>query len=136
WSVRTAGVRLALGDTAQADSLLGVAMARHAGADALLMRALLAAAHSKPFAASALREALAGGADTGQIRAAMSLLAVRGSRWEEAVSQARSALESARGTFRHPFPGEFLTQALGQIALDAPPQMADSLLSYAADRRP
>jgi alkylhydroperoxidase/carboxymuconolactone decarboxylase family protein YurZ len=104
--------------------------------DALQMRALLAAARSKPLAAMALREALARGADTAQIRAAMSFLAVRGSRWEEAVSQARSALESARGTFRHPFPGEFLTQALGQIALDAPPALADSLLSYAADRRP
>src|SRR5216117_3151770 len=44
WSVRTAAVRLALGDTAQADSLLGVVIARRGGADALQMRALLAAA--------------------------------------------------------------------------------------------
>ncbi|PYO94523.1 MAG: hypothetical protein DMD62_05345 [Gemmatimonadetes bacterium] len=136
WAVRSAGIRLAMGDTVQADSVLATVMRRGGNADALQLRGLLAAARSKPLAAMALREALAGGADTGQIRAAMSLLAVRGSRWEEAVSQARSALESARGTFRHPFPGEFLTQALGQIALDAPPQMADSLLSYAADRRP
>ena len=135
WSVRTAGVRLALGDTAQADSLLGVAMARHTGADALQMRALLAAARSKPFAASALRDALAAGADTAQIRAAMSLLAVRGSRWAEAASQAGGALAAAQGTFRHPFPGEFLSQALGQIALDAPAQLADSVLRYAAARR-
>jgi len=135
WSVRTAGVRLALGDTAQADSLLSVAMARHAGADALQMRALLAAARSKPFAASALRDALAAGADTAQIRAAMSLLAVRGSRWAEAASQADGALAAAQGTFRHPFPGEFLSQALGQIALDAPAQLADSVLRYAAARR-
>ena len=135
WSVRTAGVRLALGDTAQADSLLGVAMARHAGADALQMRALLAAARSKPFAASALRDALAAGADTAQIRAAMSLLAARGSRWAEAASQADGALAAAQGTFRHPFPGEFLSQALGQIALDAPAQLADSVLRYAAARR-
>ncbi len=135
WSVRSAGVRLALGDTAQADSLLGVAMARHTGADALQMRALLAAARSKPFAASALRDALAAGADTAQIRAAMSLLAVRGSRWAEAASQAGGALAAAQGTFRHPFPGEFLSQALGQIALDAPAQLADSVLRYAAARR-
>ncbi len=135
WSVRSAGVRLALGDTAQADSLLGVAMARHAGADALQMRALLAAARSKPFAASALRDALAAGADTAQIRAAMSLLAARGSRWAEAASQADGALAAAQGTFRHPFPGEFLSQALGQIALDAPAQLADSVLRYAAARR-
>jgi hypothetical protein len=136
WAVRSAGIRLAMGDTAQADSLLAIVMERGGNPDALQMRGLLATARRKPLAAMALREALAGGADTAQIRAAMSLLAVRGSRWDEAASQARSALESARGTFRHPFPGEFLTQALDQIALDAPPQMANSLLSYAAERRP
>jgi thioredoxin-like negative regulator of GroEL len=135
WSVRTAGIRLALGDTAQADSVLSAVIAR-SSADALQLRALLAAARSQPLAAMALREALAAGADTGQVRAALALLAARGSRWTEAASQARAALTAARGTFRHPFPGEFLSQALGQIALDAPPALADSLLSYAAGRRP
>ena len=136
WAVRSAGIHLAMGDTAQADSLLAMVIERGGNVDALQMRGLLAAARKKPLAAMALREALAGGADTAQIRAAMSLLAVRGSRWDEAATQAFSALESAQGTFRHPFPGEFLTQALGQIALDAPPPLADSLLSYAAERRP
>jgi spermidine synthase len=136
WTVRTAGIRLALGDTAQADSLLSAVIAGSSGADALQMRGLLAAARSQPLAAMALREALAAGADTGQVRAALALLAARGSRWIEAASQARGALTAARGTFRHPFPGEFLSQALGQIALDAPPALADSLLSYAAGRRP
>jgi len=136
WSVRTAGIRLALGDTAQADSLLGAMIARNGGADALQMRGLLAAARNKPLAGMALREALIAGADTGQVRAALALLAARGSRWGEAASQARGSLSAARGTFRHPFPGEFLSQALGQIALDAPPGLADSLLSYAAGRRP
>ena len=136
WTVRIAGIELALGDTAQADSLLTGAIARRAGADALLMRGLLAAARKRPLAGTALREALSAGADTGQVRAALSWLAVRSSRWSEAASQARDALSAARGTFRHPFPGEFLTQSLSQIALDAPPGMADSLLSYAATRRP
>jgi len=136
WTVRTAGVRLAMGDTATADSLLGLAIARGSNADALLMRALLAAARNKPSAGVALREALAAGADTAQVRAALSLIAVRSAGWREAVSQARGALIAARGTFRHPFPGEFLAQALGQIALDAPAPLADSLLSYAAARRP
>src|SRR5467141_2638781 len=136
WSVRTAGIRLALGDTAQADSLLGAVIASSGSADALQMRGLLAAARNKPLAAMALREALAAGADTGQVRAALALLAARGSRWSEAASQARGALSAARGTFRHPFPGEFLSQALGQIALDAPPALADSLLSFAVGRRP
>jgi len=140
WSLRAAGIRLALGDTAQADSLLGAVIARRGAprvpSDALQMRGLLAAARNQPVAAMALREALAAGADTGQVRAALALLAARGSRWGEAVSQARGALSAAQGTFRHPFPGEFLSQALGQIALDAPPGSADSLLRYATDRRP
>ena len=140
WSVRAAGIRLALGDTAQADSLLKAVIARNGNApplpDALQMRALLAAARSQPLAGTALREALAAGADTAQVRAALALLAVRGSHWDDAASQARGALRAAQGTFRHPFPGEFLTQALDQIALDAPPGLADSVLRYAAGRRP
>ena len=138
WSVRTAGIRLALGDTAQADSLLGAVAARSGTAprDALQMRGLLAAARNRPLAAVALREALAAGADTGQVRAALALLATRESRWGEAASQARGSLGAAQGTLRHPFPGEFLMQALSQIALDAPPGMADSLLRYATSRRP
>ena len=138
WLVRLAGVRLAMGDTVAADSLLGVALARGAGAraDAFLMRALLAAARNRPLAEMALREALVAGGDTAQLRAALSLVAVRGSRWRDAAFQARGALAAGRGTYRHPFAGEFLTQALGQIALDAPAPLADSLLSYAVDRRP
>ncbi len=137
WSIRSAGIRLALGDTAQADSLLGAVITRSgASPDGLQMRGLLAAARNQPLAAIALREALAAGADTGQVRAALALLAARASRWGEAASQARAALGAAQGTFRHPFPGEFLSQALGQIALDAPAALADSLLSFAVGRRP
>ncbi|HWC73052.1 MAG TPA: fused MFS/spermidine synthase, partial [Gemmatimonadales bacterium] len=136
WTVRTAGIRLAMGDTAVAESLLNLTNAQGANRDALLMRALLAAAQNRPLAGVALREALAAGADTAQARAALALVAVRSSRWSEAAFQARAALAAARGTFRHPFPGEFLTQSLGQIALDAPPPLADSLLAYAVARRP
>jgi spermidine synthase len=138
WAVRTAGVRLTLGDTATADSLLDAVITRGRGphADALLMRALLAAVHNAPLAGVALREALAAGADTAQVRAALSLVAVRSSRWREAAFQAHGALAAAQGTFRHPFPGEFFTQALSQIALDAPAPLADSLLTYVTDRRP
>ena len=141
WTLQTAAVRLALGDTAAAVSLLDLAIAQTRGtggarADALLMRALLAAARNQPFAAAALREALVAGGDTAQARAALSLLAARSSRWREAAFHAREALAAARGTFRHPFPGEFLAQALTQIALDAPALLADSLLQYAVARRP
>src|SRR5258705_5946680 len=89
WSLRAAGIRLALGDTAQADSLLVTVTARGGSADALQMRALLAAARSKPLATMALRHALAAGADTGPLRAAPASLAARGSRWGEAAAQAR-----------------------------------------------
>lgn len=136
WTVRAAGVQLAEGDTTAADSLLRVALERGPRADALLMRALLAAARNRPFAIPALREALAAGADTGQARAALAWLLVRGSRWNDAAAEARGALRAAQGTFRHPFPGEFLTQALGQIALNAPAPLADSVMSEATARRP
>jgi hypothetical protein len=61
WSVRMAGIRLAMGDTARADSLLETVLApgRHLRSDALVMRALLAAVRSRPLATVWLREALA-----------------------------------------------------------------------------
>jgi spermidine synthase len=136
WSVRMAGIRLALGDTASADSLLERALMRGPRADALTMRALLAAVRSKPLASMRLREALAAGGDTAQIRAALALVAARSERWDEAAREALGSLSAARGTFRHPYPGEFLSQALGQIAIDAPAALADSVLSYAVERRP
>jgi len=136
WSVRMAGIRLAMGDTARADSLLESALARGPRADALTMRAVLAAVRSRPLATQRLREALVAGGDTAQLRAALALIAARSQRWDEAAREARGALGAARGTFRHPFPGEFLSQALGQIAIDAPPALADSVLRYAVTRRP
>jgi alkylhydroperoxidase/carboxymuconolactone decarboxylase family protein YurZ len=127
-----------MGDTITADSLLNGVIARGppTRADALMTRSLLAAAQKKPLAGLALREALAAGADTGQVRAALSLLAARNSRWREAAFQARGSLAAAQGTFRHPYPGEFLTQAMSQVSLEAPPELADSVLRYAVLRRP
>ncbi|OLB47887.1 MAG: hypothetical protein AUI08_12945 [Gemmatimonadetes bacterium 13_2_20CM_2_65_7] len=139
WPVRAAGIYLAMGDTITADSLLDAVIAPPGfppRADALMTRSLLAAAQNKPLAGLALREALAAGADTGQVRAALSLLAARNSRWREAAFQARGSLAIAQGTFRHPFPGEFLTQAMSHVALEAPPELADSVLRYAVLRRP
>ncbi len=138
WTVRAAGIRLAMGDTARADSLLNVALTRKRSArpDALMMRGLLAAARNTPRAASMLKDALSAGADTGQVRAALSLLAARDSQWNEAATEARGALSAAQGTFRHPFPGGFLAEALRQITLGATPALADSLLRYAVVRRP
>src|SRR2546423_6966897 len=83
WTVRAAGIYLAMGDSSTADSLLRAVTARGPRADALLTQSLLAAARNKPLAGVALRDALAARADTAQIRAAVSLLAVRSSRWPE-----------------------------------------------------
>jgi len=136
WIVRMAGIRLAMGDSARADSLLDAALARGPRADALTTRALLAAVRSKPLATLRLREALAAGGDTAQVRAALALISARAERWDEAATQALGSLGAARGTFRHPYPGEFLSQALGLIAIDAPAPLADSVLRYAVSRRP
>jgi spermidine synthase len=136
WLVRAAGIHLVTGDTAAADSLLTRALAHGPRGDALLMRALIATARREPRAGAALRAALAAGGDTAQANAALSLLAVRDLRWQEAGAHARRALAAAQGTFRHSFPAQFLSEALMQLALDGPPQPADSLLRYAVSRRP
>jgi hypothetical protein len=68
--------------------------------------------------------------------AALAVLAVRDSQWEEAGTAIRAALAAARGTFRHPFPAVFLSDALMGLALDGPPALADSVLRAAVRKRP
>src|SRR3989449_2906655 len=112
WTVRTAGIRVALGDTAQADSLLGAVAARGASAprDALQMRGLLAAARNRPLAAGAPPAGLPSGAGTRPGRAAPALRAAPGSRRGEAAAQARGGVHAAPGTVSHPFPRGVLSQ--------------------------
>jgi len=136
WAVRAALVRLGRGDTTYADSVLGRVLARGRRGDALLARGVIATARSEPRAPALLTAALAAGGDTAQARAALALVATRAKRWREAGADARGALAAARGTFRHPFPPQFLFEALSQLALDGPPALADSLLEYAVARRP
>jgi predicted membrane-bound spermidine synthase len=137
WQARTAGLLLARGDTAAADSIITKVLARDARrADALLLRGLIATARSDPRAAPSLRAALAAGADTAQTRAALALIAVRESLWVEGGAEAWRSISAARGTIRHPFPSEFLGDALFHVAFNAPPRLADSVLQYAVARRP
>jgi len=136
WAVRAALVRLGRGDTTYADSVLGRVLARGRRGDALLARGVIATARSEPRAPALLTAALAAGGDTAQARAALALVATRAKRWPEAGADARGALAAARGTFRHPFPPQFLFEALSQLALDGPPALADTLLEYAVARRP
>ena len=135
WPFRMAGVRLLQSDTAGADSLLRRSISLGPRPDALLLRSLIWTQRKDPRAAAAIRQALAAGADTAQARAALGLLAVREKRWQDAAADARGALESALGTFRHPYP-IFLSEVLLELALEAPPELADSVLRLAVARRP
>jgi predicted membrane-bound spermidine synthase len=143
WSVRAASIRLGLGDTVVAGLLLtGVlAQGRAAGGswgDAMLLSGVISTARREPprRARAFALGALAGGADTAQARAVLALLAVRDSSWAVAGVEARGALAAARGTFRHPFPAQFLGEVLTSLALDGPPALADNVLEYAVQRRP
>lgn len=136
WVVRTAAVRLVMGDTTRADSLLERVLARGPRGDALLMRGMIATARKRPDARRLITAALTAGGDTAQARAALALLSVRDSAWADAAANARGALAAARGTFRHPFPPQFLSDALTHLAFDGPPDLADSVLEYAVARRP
>jgi predicted membrane-bound spermidine synthase len=143
FAVREARLRLGLRDTLTARMLLtGVyshgRTAGRAWADAMLLGGVIATASQEPRqrATGFLEAALSGGADTAQARAALALLAVRESRWNDAATQARMALASARGTFLHPYPAQFLAEALMRLALEGPPELADSVLRYAVQRRP
>ena len=142
WRMRAASIHLGLGDTVGASLLLtGVlAQGRAAGTswgDAVLLSGVISTARGEPprRARGFALEALAAGADTAQARAVLAMLAVRDSSWAVAGVEARGALAAGRGTFRHPFPAQFLGEALTSLALDGPPALADSVLEYAVQRR-
>jgi len=136
WVVRSAAVRLGMGDTTRADSLLERALARGPRGDALLLRGVIATARNNREARRFLAGALAAGGDTAQARAALALIAARDSQWVDAAANARASLTAARGTLRHPFAAQFLAEALSRLAFDGPPATADSVLEYAVARRP
>jgi len=136
WAVRSAAVRLGMGDTTRADSLLARVLDRGPRGDALLLRGMIATAKQRPDARRLLAGALAAGGDTAQAQAALALLAERDSSWSVAATNARGALAAAHGTFRHPFPSQFLPEVLSRLAFDGPAAVADSVLEYAVARRP
>ena len=140
WTVRAASIRLGLGDTAAADSMATRVAGLQTGdrrGEALLLRSMISTARrdAPPRARALALGALAAGADTAQARAVLAVLAVRDSSWAVAGDEVRAALAAARGTFRHPFPAQFLGEVLTRLALDAPPLLADSVLAYAVQRR-
>ncbi len=135
WIVPLAGLALAWGDTAKADSLLGSL----SGADprALLLSGLIAMAREQPARARPLLlHALATGADTARARAGLAQLDARDSLWPAAVRDVWGVLAATRNTFRAALPRDLLAPALEQIALRAPPATADSVLAATILVRP
>jgi len=143
WTVRAAIIRLAAGDTLGAQLLVNsvLSQGRQAGAawgQAMLLAGEIAVMRREPAprARAFLTAALAGGGDTAQARAALALLGLRDSMWNDAATEARGALAAGRGTFRHPYAALFLGDVLTRLALDGPPAIADGVLEYAVERRP
>jgi len=62
-------------------------------------------------------------------------VAARAKDWTRAAADARAALATARGTLRHPYPREWLGNALTRIVLEGPPRVADTLMRQAVAGR-
>ncbi len=136
WVVRVARARFAGGDTAFADSALPRLLARSRHPEALLFAAELAERRGdERRRAALLTELLARGGDTAAAQAGLAALAAHAGRWDQAGRELQAALASGRGTYRHPFPGAALQDALTQFALQGPVAGADSSLTLTIQAR-
>src|SRR5437870_2471229 len=136
WAAHTAAILLSLGDTAFADSALPRLVRGGRDPVAWTLSGLLAlrrgdTARARPL----LSGALAAGADTSEVRAALAAVAAREKRWADAAAQVRAAVAASRATLRHPYPREELSDALTRFALEGPRQVADTLMQEATERR-
>jgi predicted membrane-bound spermidine synthase len=137
WVVRVARARFAAGDTAFADSALPRLLARSRHPEGLLFAAELAERRGdERRRAALLTEVLARGGDTAAARAGLAALAARAGRWDQAGRELQAALASGRATYRHPFPGAPLQDALAQFAVRGPVALADSVLALTIQARP
>src|SRR2546426_1020967 len=128
---------VARGASAFADTARARIVARAPTADALLLSGVIATARNQgERARPLLRRALAAGADSAWVGAGLAVLAARAGRWADAIAGTRAAMRQARGTLRHPIPGDLLCDALTRIALHAPPAAADSLMAESQWIRP
>jgi hypothetical protein len=135
WTIQSAGMRLAEGQPAFADSALPRLVAR-GDPDALLLSGWSALRHEQIGRARALLErALAAGADSAETYANLAVVAAREDRWTAAVAQASAALATTRGTLRNPQP-RGLGDALERLAQRGPPDEVTPLLANALARRP
>jgi predicted membrane-bound spermidine synthase len=139
WAISAALGWLALGDTTAFDTTIARVLAREPrNPEALHAAGLVAATRlDAPRAQALLARALAVGADTPSAYATLALLAAREARWDVTAALARRTLTTLhRPTLRHPFPYGPLGDALGRLASDGPPALADSLVSETIRVRP
>src|SRR5438094_608538 len=136
WTVNTAAILLGLGDSTLADTALGRLVKTGRDAGAWLLSGLVATRRGQgPRAAALLSGALAAGADSAEASAGLAVVAARAKDWTRAAADARAALAAARGTLRHPYPREWLGDALTHVALEGPPRVADTLMRAAVAGR-
>jgi hypothetical protein len=136
WTAYTAAVLLGVGDTAFADSALPRLHVAGRNPEAWLLSGLVAARRGQEAPARALLAgALGAGADTAEAVAALAALDARARRWVPAAAEVRAVLARARGTLRHPYPRDWLSDALSPFVLNGPPATADSLLTEAVAGR-
>src|SRR5439155_545989 len=105
--------RLLRAPAPRADTALGRLVRTGRDAGAWLLSGLVATRRGQgPRAAALLSGALAAGADSAEARAGLAVVAARAKDWTRAAADARAALAAARGTLRHPYPREWLGDAL------------------------
>ncbi len=136
WALRAAQGRLARGDTAGAEAALGASRGRELPGAVLLAGLVATERGDADQARRQLHAALLGGADTAQATAALGALAARDERWLDAAAYLRTALAAGGGTFRHPFPRDFVVRGLTRLTLEGPPDTAAHLVAAALDRSP
>ena len=103
----------------------------------LLLAGMLATSHQQATRARALlRRALAAGADSGRVYAALAQLHARDSSWSDAILDVRSSLRTIHNTFRSPFPRDLLSPVLWELARQGPTAAVDSLLVEVVSLRP
>jgi len=136
WTVHAAAILLGLGDSTLADTALGRLVQTGRDPGAWLLSGLVATRREQGARAAALLSgALAAGADSAEAHAGLAVVSARAKDWTRAAADARAALATARGTLRHPYPREWLGNALTRIALEGPPRVADSLMRQAVAGR-
>jgi len=136
WTAYTAAILLGQGDTTFADSALARVLRSGENPEASLLSGLVALRRGQQARArTLLGRALATGADTAEALAGLAALDARARHWAVGAAGTRAALAAARGTLRHPYPREWLSEALTQFALNGPAATADSLLETAVTGR-